>query len=71
MPFEITRYESGCYWSWDVGRIRATGHRVVTLDARRCRLIFEIPVWAAPYATVCLWAIKRIRSSLEATAGRG
>jgi hypothetical protein len=65
LPFEITQFEAAHYWSWEVGGIAATGHRVIRIDAHRCRLIFEVPCWAAPYALVCLWAITRIRRLVQ------
>lgn len=71
LPFEVTRFEAGRYWSWKVGGVQATGHRVVAIDPRRCQLVFEVPIWAAPYATVCLWAIKRIQDIIRGTADRG
>ena len=63
VPFVVTHYEHGHYWHWRVGGIPATGHRVEPLAAARCRLVFEVPVWAAPYAIICglaLWRIARL-----------
>ena len=61
LPFEITQWVPGRYWSWKVGGIKATGHRVIPVDARSCCLCFDVPIWAAPYMVICLWAVKRIK----------
>ncbi len=61
LSFRVTRFEPGRYWAWQVGGIPATGHRVAALDARSCKLSFDVPCWAAPYALICLAAIKRIQ----------
>lgn len=65
VPFRISRFEPGRYWDWRVGGIRATGHRVESQQGRRCRLVFNVPVLAAPYVLVCLWALRRIREEFN------
>lgn len=64
LPFKINRFKHDHYWSWQIAGIDATGHRVTVIDHRHCHLTFEIPFWAAPYALVCLWAIKRMQRSI-------
>jgi len=59
-PFVITDFAEGHYWFWRVFGIPATGHRVESVGEDRCRLLFEIPVLATPYAAVCKVAMKRI-----------
>ncbi|MEE4376271.1 MAG: SRPBCC family protein [Candidatus Competibacteraceae bacterium] len=59
-PFVITEFEEGRYWCWRVFGIPATGHRVESIGEDRCRLLFEIPTLATPYAVVCKIAMKRI-----------
>ncbi|MGD8991471.1 MAG: hypothetical protein PVI00_08460 [Desulfobacterales bacterium] len=59
-PFVITEWTEGQYWSWRVFNIRATGHRIEIIDDRCCRLIFEVPLWAGPYALICRIAAGRI-----------
>ena len=63
--FEVTNFESGRYWSWRVGGLQATGHRVEPLDASRSCLVFEVPILAAPYAMVCKIALDRIARLVE------
>ena len=59
LPFAVTAYEAGSHWSWRVAGVPATGHRVeATPDG--CRIVFEVPVVAAPYATVCRLALRRL-----------
>lgn len=65
LPFEITRVAEGRSWSWRVFGVRATGHRVEALGADRCRVVFEVPWLAAPYALVCRRALRRIAGLLE------
>jgi len=65
VPFEITEYKEGRFWFWRVAGIRATGHLVVPLEVGRCRLIFTVPIWAAPYAAVCLLGLIRIQRLLQ------
>ncbi len=59
LPFEITEYEEGSYWAWDVARIGATGHRVEAVVGGT-RVSFELPVYAVGYAPVCRRALERI-----------
>jgi hypothetical protein len=65
VPFVVTTYEHGRYWHWRVGGIPATGHRVEPLAAEQCRLVFEVPAWAAPYAMICRLALHRITRLLK------
>lgn len=68
VPFRITDFEAGRRWCWEVAGIPATGHRVEPLGPERCRVIFEVPLLAAPYLAVCRVAALKIRAILE---GRG
>jgi len=65
-PFVITEWADRQYWSWQVFNIRATGHRIEVIDGNCCRLIFEVPLWAGPYAIFCKIAADRIARYLEA-----
>ena len=65
LPFRITGYEEGRFWSWNVAGIPATGHRVEQLKDRLCLLTFEMPLLAAPYAYICKIALERIAGILE------
>ena len=60
VPFEVTDFDPGKYWSWRIFGINATGHRVEPLDESSCRLVFQVPLWAAPYLVVCKIALDRI-----------
>lgn len=59
MPFHITAFEAGRRWDWSVAGVAATGHRVAVIPGG-CRVVFEVPWWAAPYLTVCAVALDRI-----------
>lgn len=60
LNFEVNRFEEGRIWSWTVAGVQATSHKVESLGARRCRVGFEVPLFAAPYAVVCGLALQRI-----------
>jgi hypothetical protein len=66
LPFRITEYDHGRYWTWRVAGIRATGHRLIRIDETSCRVTFEMPVAWLPYAIVCRIALKRIARILAA-----
>ncbi len=60
VKFAITEFEEGKYWSWHILGFRTTGHRVEPISATRCRAVFMVPIFAAPYVVVCKMALKRI-----------
>jgi len=41
--------------------LAATGHRIEAIDENRCRLYFDVPIWAAGYGVVCRLALNRIQ----------
>jgi hypothetical protein len=55
-------------WTWRVAGVTATGHRVDRLGPARSRAVFEVPLWAAPYALVCWVALGRIARLAERAA---
>ena len=65
LPFRVTEFVAGQRWGWEVAGIPATGHRVEALGPDRCRVVFEVPLLAAPYLAVCRLAAQRIRTILE------
>jgi hypothetical protein len=65
VPFVITRYDEELFWSWKVAGVPATGHRIETVENVLCRLIFEVPLFVAPYAYICKIALERINILLE------
>lgn len=65
LPFRITEFDPGRRWCWQVAGVAATGHRVDPLGADRCRVVFEVPLLAAPYLAVCQLAARRIKRLLE------
>ena len=68
VPFEITGFDPGSRWTWRVAGIAATGHRVEPRPDG-CRVVFEVPRLAAPYAAVCRVALRRIAALVEDPAG--
>jgi len=65
LPFQITNFTAGQYWHWRVAGIPATGHRVESIGPNLCRVLFEVPVLAAPYLIMCRMAAQRIKNILE------
>jgi uncharacterized protein YndB with AHSA1/START domain len=59
LPYTVTAFEPGRYWSWSVAGIRATAHRVVPQDGG-CHVTFTVPWWAPAYLPVCALALRRI-----------
>jgi uncharacterized protein YndB with AHSA1/START domain len=62
LPFVVDTFEPGRRWTWTVGGVPATGHRVEPLGDGRCRVTFEVPAWAPPYLAVCWLALRRIEA---------
>lgn len=58
--FRVDEVDPGRRWTWHVAGLPATGHRVEAVGPRACRVVFEVPLWALPYAVVCRLAIPRI-----------
>ena len=59
LPYTVTAFEPGRYWSWSVAGIPATGHRVIPQDGG-CLVTFTVPWWAPAYLPVCALALRRI-----------
>lgn len=67
LPYAVTGFEAGRYWSWSVAGVAATGHRV-TPQTGGCLVTFTVPWWAPAYLPVCALALRRIER-LAAAAG--
>ena len=65
LPFTVSEYRHPLRWSWRVGGLPATGHRVEKGAGGGCRVVFEVPCLAFPYGLVCLVAAGRIARILE------
>ena len=63
LPFRVTECTDR-RWTWRVAGVPATGHRVEPLETG-CRVVFEIPPLAAPYALVCRRALGTIERLAE------
>ena len=55
----MTEFDDGRSWAWTVAGVPATTHTVEPAPGG-CRVSFGIPTLAAPYALVCLAALRRI-----------
>ena len=65
LPFTVTDYKHDSFWHWKIGSIRATGHRLESLDTGDCNLWFEIPIIAVPYTFVCQKALENINKLIS------
>ncbi len=63
VPFVITEFEPGRRWGWKVAGVPATRHWVDPSDDG-ARVGMAVPWWAAPYATMCALALRRIDGML-------
>ncbi|KRE80296.1 SRPBCC family protein [Arthrobacter sp. Soil763] len=73
LPYTVTGFDPGTYWSWSVAGIPATGHRV-TPQPDGCLVTFTVPWWAPAYLPVCAVALRRIERLVagpESSAGPG
>jgi hypothetical protein len=68
LPFTITAFEDMHFWSWRIGPLEATGHRVRQEGLNRSILIFSMPWWSTPYILVCNRALRRINKIAESYA---
>lgn len=61
LAFTITSLKKEREWTWSVGGIDATGHRIIPINDDCCTLFFDMPIWAIPYSIICLVALNRIK----------
>ena len=59
VPFVVTEFEPGRHWAWNVAGVPATHHRVEPVGDHT-RAAISVPLWAAPYLTVCAIGLRRI-----------
>ncbi|THE63793.1 SRPBCC family protein [Salinadaptatus halalkaliphilus] len=59
LPFRVTTC-SERRWTWRIGGVPSSGHRVDDLGPQRCRVAFELPLQSAGTAPICLAALERI-----------
>lgn len=66
LPFEV-RTCADYRWTWDVGKLPATGHRIErgSDSSDDCVAVIEIPPLAAPYTVVCERGLRRLRRLAE------
>ena len=70
VPFEVTDFAPLRRWSWKVGGVPATGHRVDEGPSGKSFVVFEVPLVAFPYGLVCLVAARRIARLAEKETAR-
>lgn len=64
LPFEITVFEPGARWAWNVAGLPATEHIVELIEPNRCRVGFGVPWPVAPYVVICRQALSRLDALL-------
>lgn len=70
LPFEITVFEPQRRWSWRVAGVAATDHSV-RADGDATVVCFGVPMPVAPYAAICVIALRRIERLANPSAARG
>lgn len=60
LPFTITKFRQFEYWNWRVGRLQATGHKLIRKSDSSCKLCFDMGLWAFAYIPVCWLALRKI-----------
>ena len=68
VPFTITDFEDGHFWSWRIGRIEATGHRVSRHRENQSVVSFTMPWWSTPYLIICMKALDHISKIADVSA---
>lgn len=71
LPFEVTVFEPGRRWAWEVAGIGATGHVVEPAPGGGTTVTFEVPRWASPYTAVCWLAAGRLARAADVLERRG
>lgn len=69
LGFEVTGFEEGRFWAWNVAGVPSTHHKVETLGANRCRVGFGVPWVVAPYLAVCDIALRRLDTMATTKTG--
>lgn len=65
LQFRICEVVPGRFWIWDVAGIGATGHHVMPLGDKACRVEFTAPWIAAPYLLVLRRSLRRLKRLAE------
>ena len=60
LSFTITEFREFEFWSWRVGRLQATGHRLIRNGDSSCKLCFDMGLWAFAYIPICWLALHKI-----------
>ncbi len=69
LPFEVTDFEPGQFWSWKVAGVPATDHTVEPIGTDRCRVTFGVPMIAFAYLIVCRIGLARIAAITQSLGG--
>jgi len=60
LPFTITEFRYLDYWSWRVGSLEATGHKIIPTNDNSCAICFDMAWWFAAYLPICWFALFKI-----------
>lgn len=60
LPFTITIFRRMDYWTWNIGFVEATGHKLIRKSDTSCTLCFDMAWWAAVYIPICWLALRKI-----------
>lgn len=60
LPFTVTEFRYMDSWSWRIGSIKATGHKIIPTDEKSCKICFDMAWWFAAYLPICWFALCKI-----------
>lgn len=72
LSFVVTEFRYCDFWSWQVGRQQATGHRLIKNRDGSCKLCFDMGWWAFAYIPICwraLYNIEKIAARYDNSSG--
>jgi len=60
LPFTITTCRRMEFWTWNIGFVEATGHKLIRKSDTSCALCFDMAWWGAVYIPICWLALLKI-----------
>ena len=60
LSFTIIEFRQFEFWNWRVGRMQATGHKLIRKSNSSCKLCFDMGLWAFAYIPICWLALHKI-----------
>lgn len=67
LPFTVTVFRPMESWSWKIGSVEATGHKLIRKSDSLCTICFDMAWWAFFYIPVCWLALLNIEKTAAKT----